>query len=78
MADAILILIRQEGTLTGSEANELYRLRADRYGWPLVAWDSPRKRLQELAADGVLVTLNAEAPRGTEREFALPAAAAAA
>jgi hypothetical protein len=32
---AVLVLLRQEGELTGNEANELYLLRADRHGWPL-------------------------------------------
>ena len=67
--EAVVTLVRQEGTLTGSEINRLYNLRADRYGWPLVHFDSPRKRAGELAADGLLTILNVDAPRGTESEY---------
>lgn len=71
--NAVLALVRQEGELCGSEANELYRLRAERYGWKTtVAWDSPRKRLHEAFADGVLVCLNEGASRSVERVFAFP------
>jgi hypothetical protein len=66
---AVLALVRQEGMLTGSEANELYRLRWERNGWPQIAWDSPRKRMGDLHRDGLLLIVNDGAPRGTEREY---------
>lgn len=66
---AVLSLVRQEGVLTGSEANELYHLRYERNGWPKIAWDSPRKRLGDLERDGLVVIVNPHDPRGTEREY---------
>lgn len=50
----VLELVRQEGQAIGSELNDLYSLRAARNDWPRAAWDSPRKRAGELAADGYL------------------------
>lgn len=71
---AVIALVRAKGTLTGSQANIMYRDLAQypANGLPLVAWDSPRKRLGELAAAGDLVVVNEDSPRGTEREYALP------
>ena len=70
----LLVIIGRRGSLTGSEANTLYREAALRSegGLPVVAWDSPRKRLGELAADKLLVVLNEDHPRGTETVYALP------
>ena len=70
----LLVIIGRRGSLTGSEANTLYREAALRSegGLPVVAWDSPRKRLGELAADNLLVVLNEDHPRGTETVYALP------
>ena len=74
---ALLTLLRQEQTLTGSEANELYRLRRERNGWPEVHSDSPRKRLGDLAREGgAVVILNPNHPRGTETEYTLLEASA--
>lgn len=71
---ALLELVRTRGTLTGSQANVLYREMALRPGSGLsvVAWDSPRKRLGELAAEKVLVALNPDHVRGTETVYGLP------
>lgn len=70
--DAVLSLLHEEGALPGSELNRLYQLRAERRGWPLpLHFDSPRKRAGELAVDGLVQILNGDAPRGTEREYAL-------
>jgi len=51
---AVLRLILQEGELSGSAINELYQARRDQYGWGKVAFDTPRKRAGELAAEGYL------------------------
>ncbi len=58
---AVLELVLQEGELVGSEINDLYRLRASRHGWRHIAFDTPRKRAGELAADGYLAVV-AERP----------------
>ena len=73
VADAVYLLIAQEGALDGAEINRLYQLRKRRNKWPLnIHFDSPRKRAGELAADGLVVILNADAPRGTPHVYALP------
>ena len=51
---AVLILLLQEGEATGAELNDLYRLRAARNDWGSVAYDTPRKRAEELYKDGYL------------------------
>lgn len=51
--------------LTGAELNEDYRLLAADMGWPVVHFDSPRKRAGELVRKGVLRVLNEDDPRGT-------------
>lgn len=68
---AVLLLVRQKGALDGAELNELYAARRDRNGWPMVHWDSPRKRAGDLHRDGQLKVLNADAPRGTAAEYTL-------
>ena len=69
--DAVVQLVAQEGCVTGLELNELYALRWERYGWPQVAADSPRKRAGELVRDRRLRVLNLDAPRGTGAEYTL-------
>lgn len=70
---AVLTMVRQEGPMTGSELNRLYQVRADRSHWPMpLHFDSPRKRAGELAVAGLLVIVNEDDPRGTERVYALP------
>jgi hypothetical protein len=75
--DAVMLLLMQEGSLTGQELNDLYELRATRQSWPPVHVDSPRKRAGELAAEGFLVILNADDPRGTPHEYAIREGSAA-
>jgi hypothetical protein len=50
----VLIVVKENGPLVGSEINDLYQFRGARSGWDRVAWDTPRKRAGELAADGYL------------------------
>lgn len=73
---AVLVLLRQEQTLTGSVANELYMVRRERNGWPRVHFDSPRKRLGDLAREGAVSILNPNHPRGTETEYTILEASA--
>lgn len=70
----LLVILRRRGSLTGSEANTLYREAANASDGhlPVVAWDSPRKRLGELARDGLVVPVDEKTPRGTEMVFVLP------
>jgi hypothetical protein len=69
---AVLLLVKQEGELTGAELNDLFSLRAARHGWDTYAWDSPRKRAGELAADGFLHITNIDDPRGTAHIYTMP------
>lgn len=56
----VLWLVRNLGPITGQDLNAAYREAAAELGWPLVAFESPRKRSGELLADGLLKdTLNA-------------------
>jgi len=66
----VLRLIRQEGSLTGQEVNDLYLLRASRSDWPAAKYDTPRKRAFELLADGFLAVLG---ERDGGRELCLTA-----
>lgn len=63
--DAVLVLLRQEGQLDGSDLNALYAASRGWRGWPVVHFDSPRKRAGELAREGVLEVVNPDDPRGT-------------
>ena len=72
VADAVLWLLDRYGPLTGQQINEKYRVRRIDQHWPRVAWDSPRKRSGEMAADGLLVILNPDDPRGTPHIYTLP------
>jgi hypothetical protein len=56
----VLELVTIHQPVTGTELNDLYRLTAARLNWPTVAWDSPRKRAGEMAADGVLEIVGAQ------------------
>lgn len=51
---AVLLLVLQEGELTSNEINDLYRARRDRNGWGVIAYETPRKRAEELEKDGFL------------------------
>jgi hypothetical protein len=68
---ALIEMVREQGCLTGSEANEMYRRDAAARGWPQASFDSPRKRLGDLARDGRLRVLNLDAKRGVESEYTL-------
>ena len=70
--DAVVALVRQEGSLSGAELNDLYSPRAARNGWDDCAWDSPRKRAGELVKDNHLIVTNPDDPRGTPHIYALP------
>ncbi len=50
----ILELVAVHQPIVGTELNELYRLASARMNWRRLAFDSPRKRAGELAADGFL------------------------
>lgn len=62
----------------GLALNALYRELQDKHGWRQCAIDSPRKRAGELAADGFLVIVNRNDPRGTPHLYTLPTTEAAA
>lgn len=64
----VLKVVSAHGPLVGSEINDLYVFMASRLGWRRVAWDSPRKRAGELAADGYLVVAGTRPVEGTSLE----------
>lgn len=68
---AVISLVAEHGALTGSEINTLYAENRVDHDWPVVHWDTPRKRAGELAEDRLLNILNADHPRGTESEYTL-------
>ena len=73
---AVLLIVQQEGEIVGSEINDLYMLRASRSGWDRVAFDTPRKRAGELAADGFLEVVQyrtAEGNHSPEAEYRITA-----
>ena len=69
---AILELVHILGHADGNQLNTSYQLLQNKYGWPVVASESPRKRAGELAADGLLIILNPTDPRGTPAIYSLP------
>lgn len=69
----VLMLVRQEGEITGRDLNDLYRARGDRLGWDRISFDSPRKRAAELYEAGELIATNEDAKRGVGRIYALKA-----
>lgn len=60
----VLELIATHGPMVGSEVNDLYRLTAARLNWRRVAFDTPRKRSQELLADGYLEVTSVRTAEG--------------
>ena len=60
----VLQLVSVHAPVTGSELNDLYRLTADRLGWPRLGSDSPRKRAGELARDGFLEVVGTQTAAG--------------
>lgn len=67
---AVVELITKCGPLNGREINDKYAAWRYESGWPVVAYDSPRKRAAELAGDR-LVVLNPDDPRGTPHIYGL-------
>jgi hypothetical protein len=64
----VLIVVRENGPLVGSEINDLYRFRSARTNWERVAWDTPRKRAGELASDGYLEVVGTRPAAGNHLE----------
>jgi len=60
----VMQLVTMHAPVTGSELNDLYRLTADRVGWPRLGLDSPRKRAGELARDGFLEVVGTRTAAG--------------
>lgn len=71
VAEAVLFLVETYGARNGQELNDLYRKNQAGQGWPIVAFDSPRKRAGELAADDDLIITNPDDPRGTPAVYAV-------
>lgn len=60
----VLQIIDTHGSLVGSEVNDLYAITAARLNWRRVAFDTPRKRSQELLADGFLEVTSVRTAEG--------------
>lgn len=69
--DAVLFLLWLKGDRTGQELNDLYAGRAVQHGWPIVHFDSPRKRVAELVREGLVTVVNPDDPRGTPAVYRL-------
>ena len=72
VADAVLWLIDQFGPMNGADLCDRYMSMRRVQQWPVVAYESPRKRAGELVDSGELVVLNRDDPRGTPRVYAFP------
>lgn len=48
------------GHVTGVQLNDIYEGEQHGRGWPLVRWDTPRKRAGELAKAGLLINCDQE------------------
>lgn len=68
---AVLHLLREEPLSTGNELNLVYAQRYVRRGWPKCAWDSPRKRAQEMVELGFVLV---QGERDGERQLIISAA----
>lgn len=64
--EAVVALIREHGPLNGRDLNVAYAEERFFAGWPMVAFDSPRKRAAELVGERLTI-MNPEAieHRGT-------------
>lgn len=63
--EAVVDLITMLGPLTGQELNNFYRMHRGLHGWPVVAFESPRKRAAELVGTRlVVVNENTRTTRG--------------
>lgn len=67
---AVLRLLREEPLSTGNELNLVYAQRFERRGWPKCAWDSPRKRAQEMVELGFVLV---QGERDGERQLIISA-----
>ncbi len=68
--EAIVVQIREHGPMNGRELNDRYETFRRAHGWPVVSYDSPRKRAGELVGSR-LVVVNPDDPRGTPHIYAL-------
>lgn len=57
LQERVLILVRENPKIIGSELNALYQDTFARRGWKKAAYDSPRKRAEALLHDGYLLEL---------------------
>src|SRR5690606_3272796 len=74
---AVLWILARYGPLTGNELNAHCRWRQYGMGWPLVGYDSPRKRAGMRVGGGVgIANVEASAKRGTHAVYGLPQDAA--
>lgn len=78
VADAVLWLIDRYGPMNGTDLNDRYMSMRRTLGWPVVSYESPRKRAGELVREGLLVVLNPDDVRGTPHVYDLTRAEAAA
>ena len=66
---AILNIFREsDRMLTGKDVIALYHARGPSRGWPAIAFESPRKRTEELAKDGYLERLEGETAMNNRTE----------
>lgn len=78
VADAVLWLIDHYGPMNGVDLNDRYMSMRRTLQWPVVAYESPRKRAGELVHDGLLVVLNPDDVRGVPHVYDLARVEAAA
>lgn len=71
VADAVVRMLMDNGPMSGADLNKEYAIAQLVYGWPVAAYDSPRKRAGELAREGFIVVLNPDDPRGTPHIYAM-------
>lgn len=70
--EAVVQLIAEHGPMNGQQINDVYREVRIFRGWPVVAFESPRKRAAELVGTRLHV-VNPLDPRGTPAIYALGA-----
>ena len=70
--EAVVELITMLGPLTGQELNDFYRTHRGLHGWPVVAFESPRKRAAELVGTRLeIVNVPARTVRGIPAVYAI-------
>lgn len=72
--EAVVELLTEYGNLNGQQLNDRYREDRIFRGWPVVAYESPRKRAAELVGTRLII-VNEDDPRGTPRIYTLGGAA---